>query len=173
MSRREKSAIVVLSTLPDIDDEQLHAATDMAAETLTGDLRDFILDRLRHEQSKAPWHQRSEADQRETVHQVESAVRTAVTTAVNIIAGHGRRTIRATVEQVTFKDGIKAVLSASKFDENRHQLADAAGAAVLIVVADPDEFTGEKAEAEIIPDQANLHDAMAVHSEGDHESPFG
>ena len=98
----------------------------------------------------------------------------AVTLAVNIIAGHGRRTIRAVVEQVTFKDGIKAVLSASKFDENRHQLADAAGTAVLIVVADPNEFTGEKAEVEITPDQATLlgDTIMAQHSEGEHESPF-
>lgn len=154
----------------DIDD----AAIDLAAETMTGDIRDFILDRLKHEQSKAPWHQRSESDQRETVHQVESAVRATVSKAVEIMAGHGRRTIKATIEQITIKDGYKAVLTMSKFDTNRHHLADATGQTVLIVVADPDEFTGERGEVEIVPDQATmLGDGVTVqHSSDDHEAPF-
>lgn len=149
----------------DIDD----AAIDLAAETMTGDIRDFILDRLKHEQSKAPWHQRSESDQRETVHQVESAVRATVRKAVEIMAGHGRRTIKATIEQITIKDGYKAVLTCSKHDNNRHHLADAQGATVLIVVADPDEFTGERGEVEIVPDQATMlgDGVMVQHSEGD------
>lgn len=172
MSKREKTAAVV-AELP-IEDETLDAATELAAETLTGDLRDFILDRLKHEQSKAPWHQRSEADQREAVFQVEQAVRRAVTQAVEIIAGHGRRTIKATIEQITIKDGYKAVLTASKHDENRHHLADAQGATVLIVVADPEEFTGERAEVTISPDQASLlgDTVMAQHSTEEHEAPF-
>lgn len=154
----------------DIED----AAIDLAAETMTGDIRDFILDRLKHEQSKAPWHQRSESDQRETVHQVESMVRAAVSKVVEIMAGHGRRTIKATIEQITIKDGYKAVLTASKHDHNRHHLADAQGQTVLIVVADPDEFTGERAEVPINPDQATMlgDAAMAVHSTDDREMPF-
>lgn len=156
---------------PEPEDQTL----DLAAETLTGDLRDFILDRLRHEQSKRPWHERSEADQRDTVHQVETAVRRAVTAAVEIIAAGGKRTIKATLESVTIKDGIKATLTMSKHDENRHNLADAQGSAVLIVVADPEDFTGERAEVEIRPDQSELiGGAAVVHSEADgaHEAPF-
>lgn len=170
MSKREKNQPVV--EIP--EDATLQPALDLAAETLTGDLRDFILDRLKHEQSKQPWHQRSESDQREAVHQVESAVRHAVTEAVEIIAGHGRRTIKATIEQITIKDGYKAVLTASKHDESRHHLADAQGKTVLIVVADPDEFTGERAEVEISPDQATLlgDGVMVQHSDDDHEAPF-
>lgn len=170
MSKRQKTEAVAEI----IEDDTLQPALDLAAETLTGDLRDFILDRLKHEQSKQPWHQRSEVDQREAVHQVETAVRHAVTTAVEIIAGHGRRTIKATIEQITIKDGYKAVLTASKHDESRHHLADAQGKTVLIVVADPDEFTGERAEVEISPDQTSLlgEAVMVQHSEGDHEAPF-
>lgn len=167
MSKREKNTQTV-AELP-VEDETLDTAVELAAETLTGDLRDFILDRLKHEQSKAPWHQRSENDQRDAVHQVEQAVRAAVTRAVEIMAGHGRRTIKATLDQVVIKDGYKATVTMSKFDPNRHHLSDAQGKSVLIVVADPDEFTGERAEVEITPDQATLlgDTVMAIHSEPD------
>lgn len=177
MSSRKKNAAPAIELPADEEksDDVLNAAMDMASETLTGDLRDFILDRLKHEQSKRPWHERSESDQRQTVHEVESAVRRVVTSAVEIIAAHGRRTIKATIEQITIKDGYKAVLSCSKFDPNRHQLSDAQGSAVLIVVADPEEFTGERGEVEIRPDQSELlRDVAIVHSEADghHEAPF-
>ena len=156
------------------DTDILINVEDFAVETLTGDTRDFILDRLRHEQSKAPWHQRSEADQRDTVHQVEAHVQAMVKRAVELIAAQGRRSIRATLEQVTIKDGIKATVSLSKFDEQRHSLVDAQGASILIVVADPEEFQGERAPAEITPDQGKLPvDAAVVHSAADGaDAPF-
>lgn len=151
------------------------AVQDMAAETLTGDMRDFILDRLKHEQSKRPWHERSEADQRATVQDVEIAVRASVTRAIEIIAGEGKKSIKATLDSVTVKDGIKASLSLSKFDPHRFGLIDATGHAVLIIVADPDEFTGERAPAEISPDQATMlgDGVMVQHSPVDGaETPF-
>ena len=159
-----------------IDPDAASAAIDVATETLTGDIRDFILDRLRHEQSKAPWHQRAEADQRDTVHQVETAVERVIRKAVELIAAQGRRTIRATLEQVTVKDGITGKIVLSKFDEQRHALMDATGATILIVVADPDSFTGERAPVEILPDQMELGageaGVLVEHSEADGTSPF-
>lgn len=168
--KKNGTVIEALTTAEDIDEaERVAEAADMAAETMTGDIRDFILDRLRHEQSKRPWHERSEADQRMVVYEVEAAVREHVRTAVEIMAGHGRRTIRATVESVTVKGGYKAVLTTSRSDENRHALSDAVGYAVLLVIADPEEFTGERAPAEIVPDQANMlpADVAVVHSDPD------
>lgn len=156
----------------DADRDLDEATIDVAAATLTGDLRDFILDRLRHEQNKRAWHERSEAEQRDTVHQVETAVRHAVTQAIEIIAAGGLRTIKASIEQITVKDGIKATLTMSKFDENRHNLIDATGKTVLIVVADPEDFTGERAEVQITPDQMEiLKNVTVVHSDGS-EVPF-
>ena len=130
--------------------------TDLAAETLTGDLRDLILDTLRNEQDKRPWNQRSEAQQHETADRIESACHAWARKAVELIAAGGRRTIKATIEQVVVKDGIKAVLTMSKFDELRHNLVDAQGSTVLIVVADPEEYEGERAPAKITPDQPPL-----------------
>ena len=148
-----------------VDDDAEQKAVELAAETLTGDLRDFILDRLRHEQAKKPWNERSEGEQRETIREVERAMRYAAKQAVEIIAARGMKTIRATLEQVTVKEGIKATLMLSKFDAQRHSLIDATGAAVMVVVADVEDFVGEKAPAEIKPDAPEL--ALAVHSAAD------
>lgn len=156
------------------DDAQREQAIEVAAETLTGDMRDFILDRLKHEGSKRPWHERSEGDQRDVVHQVEVACEEMVRKCVEIIAAQGLRTIKATLDKITIKDGIKGEVSCSKFDEARHLLCDAQGKTVLIVVADPAEFTGEREPVQIRPDQATLlgDGVMAVHSETDGAAPF-
>lgn len=157
----------------DFTDETAVDTVNVATETLTGDLRDFILDRLRHEQSKRPWHERSEADQRDTVHQVEAAVERVVRKAVELIAAQGLKTMRATLESITVKDGLKATLSMSKFDEERHKLIDSQGQTVLVVVADPEAFTGERDPVEIKPDQPELSEGVVVvHSEPDGASPF-
>ena len=164
----EVHPITGVHAIEETDPHDVADAVDFAAETLIGDMRDFILDRLKHEQAKLPWHQRSEADQRDTVHQVEAHVQAMVKRAVELIAAQGRRSIRATLEQITIKDGIKATVSLSKFDEQRHSLVDAQGASILIVVADPEEFQGERAPAEITPDQGKLPvDAAVVHSTAD------
>lgn len=135
----------------------------IAAETLTGDLRDLVLDTLRREQGMRPWHERGEAEQTETVSRVEGAVHAWVTRALELVSAQGQPAIKATVESVTVKDGIKAVLMLSKFDPLRHALADAQGKAVTLVVADSGDFEGERAPVPIQPDQKAL--PMAEHSD--------
>ena len=139
----------------------------LAAKTLTGDLRDFLLDRLKFDHNPQPWSERSESAQRDVIAQTEAAVQRAVTIAVNLIAAGGRRVIRATLQQITIKDEIKAVLVLARTDEQRYSLIDATGMAVFLTVADPDEFTGERAPVEIKLDQAamTLATAGVVHSE--------
>jgi hypothetical protein len=169
MSRRSKSAQTeaaaqaAIDAAEDHEDYDLGAAMDFAADTLTGDMRDMFLAMLRFDQDKRPWCDRPEAKQREIIHHVDEHCRDIVTQAVTIIAAHGRRTIKAQIEQITVKDGIKAVLSLSKFDQNRHNLIDAQGSTVLIVIADAEQFVGERAEVPIKPDQPIL--ALALHSD--------
>ncbi len=153
MSSRKKSGDVQPPADPNAEHE---IDLDLAADTLTGDIRDLVLDTLRHEQDKRPWHLRSEAQQRETVSRVEQAAHAWVRRAVELIAAGGRRTIRATIEQVVIKDGIKAVLTMSKFDELRHNLVDAQGSSVLVVVAEPEQFEGERDPVAIKPDQPDM-----------------
>jgi 2-hydroxy-3-keto-5-methylthiopentenyl-1-phosphate phosphatase len=151
-------------------DDLLAATKELAVKTLTGDLRDFILDRMRHEHDARPWNKRGENEQRDTVNRVQDAVRAAVTRVVELIASQGHHAMSAVLTQITVKDGFKAVLEMSKHDPLRHQFVDAQGATVLVVMADIDEFVGERAPVKITPDQSKLaiDPALAVqHSEAD------
>ena len=174
MAKKKDAPAPVDPVVDELDDDTAEAL-DLATETLTGDVRDFILGRLRHEQDKRPWDMRSEADQRDTVHRVETSVHEMVRRAVELIGAHGRRTIEATLEQITVKDGLPGKIVLSKFDEQRYALMDAAGRRILIVVADPEEFTGERAPVDIKPDQPELIEKVGVvHAapDGQAETPF-
>jgi len=174
MARKKNGTTETVVIQEDDDDaERMAEAQDMAAETLTGDVRDRLLETLRFEQSKLPWDKRSEADQQDTVHRMENFARDLVTKAVEVIASHGRVVIQAFIEKAEVKEGIKAVVTLGRSDRNRHMLLDAVGARVMIVIADPDTFTGERAPVEIAPDQPELPVGV-VHSAGDdnNAAPF-
>lgn len=132
---------------------------ELASETLVGDVRDFLLDRVKGIQK--PWEKMSEYDQRDQIYAAESAARTLVRKSVKMIAAEGRKVITGNLEQVTVKDGIKAVITLSKADECRHELIDSCGQAVLVVVADTESFSGEREEAIPDPDQPELIDETA------------
>lgn len=175
MAKPKKNEPTLTAEDVDAEAEAAENAKTIAAKVLTGDMRDFMLDRLRHEQDKRPWNKRSEEEQRVTVAAVEAACSAMVTKAVEIIAASGRRTIKATLSKVLIKDGISAQIEVSRHDERRHHLVDAQGSTVLIVVADSADFEGERAPAEIMPDQGDLvASAAVVHStaDGKPEVPF-
>lgn len=135
------------------DDEQI----TLAAETLSGDIRDFLLDRLRN--MKKPYAAMSEDDQADVIHQATEAAERLVQQVVVLIASQGRKAIVGNLLQVTRKDSIKAVCEFAKTDELRHDLFDAQGSAVLLVVADARPFTGEQNPANPDPDQGDMMEA--------------
>ncbi len=137
---------------------------EMSVETLTGDLRDWLLGHLRN--MPKPWQQLSEAEQKDRIYAAESAARDFVRKGVNLIAAHGHDKVTVDVGKFTVKDGsIKAEFVAAATDDNllliRH-----AGRAVL-VLADPEVFTGERAPAAADPDEPEL--PIEEEDEGDEE----
>jgi hypothetical protein len=98
----------------------------------------------------------SESEQRDQIERCRNAAHNLVANAVKIIASEGRKAIVGNLLQVTRKDTIKAVCEFAKTDEMRHELFDAQGSIVLLVVADAEPFKGERAPAEAIPDQSDL-----------------
>lgn len=127
---------------------------NLASHTLTGDIRDFLLDRMKN--FKKPWVSLSEDEQRAEIISSKEAAENLVKKAVAIIASEGRKVIVGHLQQVTVKDEIKAVICIPKTDSCRHELIDSAGQAVLIVVADAEPFVGEQAPAEPMPQQGDL-----------------
>lgn len=127
---------------------------DLASETLSGDIRDFLLDRIKT--FGKPWVAMTEDEQREQIISAKEAANHLVREAVKIIASEGRKVIAATLDKVTVKDGIKAEISLAKTDELRHELIDSQGQAVLVVVAGVEEFQGERAPADPMPNQVDM-----------------
>lgn len=75
-----------------------------------------------------------EKDQQKVIDRMTDKVTDAVRQVVKIIAADGRPHLVADVESVTFKDGIKCQLLIAKQSADRHELADATGTMVLIVL---------------------------------------
>jgi hypothetical protein len=127
-----------------------------AADTLKGDMRDFILERLTHEHYPIPWQDRAEDHQRATIASVDNACEHFVTKAVRRLAGGSFPAIAATLDKIATKDEIQAVLKVPLSHEQRHDLYDAVGHVVLLVIADPQQFFGERQPVKVKPDQPNL-----------------
>lgn len=130
------------------------AQAEFATDTLYGDLRDAVLARLKA--MPKPWTVMSEQEQWDMITGVERACEHLIRTAVDLIAANGHAVIRGTLEQAVVKDGIKAVLKLSQHDAQRHELTDAVGGAVLLVVANYNAFMGARGPAKPDPDQPVL-----------------
>lgn len=135
----------------------------IARETMTGDLRDCLLDFLKHDKNPLPWNLQGESQQRETISKVTSAVEHAVERAVRIIAADGRCTMVGILTKIAIKDNYKAEVVFSASDPLRHALADAQGQDVLLVVAGEEPYFGERKAAHPDPDEPDL--PMAEHSD--------
>lgn len=132
----------------------LPVEVEIARETMLGDLMKLCIDELK----AAPdvWPKLSQEKQEDVIERIERRVGTAVRAAVEIIAAQGRIAIAATLEQVTVKDGIKAVVTLSRSDARRHELIDACGQNLLLVVADATEHMGGASQVQADPQQREL-----------------
>jgi hypothetical protein len=123
------------------------APVDIAAASMHGDLVSALLDEVKS--LPKPWQQLSESQQDAVIDRLRRRTGEAIDQCVRAIAADGRDTCVAELEQLTSKDGIKAVLKLSAHDENRYALLDAVGKQVLVVVGDSKHFlAGEMPRAE-------------------------
>lgn len=108
------------------------------------------------QQLQKPWQNTPEREQQDVIDRLRLQVEEAVRSAVLRIASSGQECIRAAVESVTFKDGVKAVLQLSRGNPSTHALADATGGTVLIVLAEVGEHTEGMHTVKPDPDQADM-----------------
>jgi hypothetical protein len=141
--------------------EEISEATiTLAADTLTGDIASFLIDRLRG--YECAFRYMSEDQQASAIEDAMRAAAHLVGRAVSIIAADGRDTIPVSVKKVAHDgDKIQVTMEVSKFSELRHQLFDAAGCAAHLTVADPAKYEGgEGPKPE--PDQGELPATQAA-----------
>ena len=133
-------------------ESEVHA--DLAAKTLTGDIRDFLLDRVKN--LGKPWAAMTEDEQSDQIHAARDAAEMLVQKACAIIASGGKKAMTGQLVKVAIKDKISIQVDFNKHDDQRHSLIDAAGLTVSLVLADAAPFTGERAPAEATPMQGSL-----------------
>lgn len=129
---------------------------EYAQEFLLGSL---IKACIKHMKTMAkPWGELKESEQSRVLGTVMVDCRDALKDAIDIIVGNGRVTFTAAVDQVVFKDGVKAVLSLAKTPE-AHALADAEGSYVTIVIEERKKLLQEGDSTTPEKDQKPLFDA--------------
>lgn len=141
------------------------ATIELTAKQMHGQMMTFIADRFRN-QVKV-YKDMSEGEQGDLLKAIDYEVGDVITQAIRLIAQDGRPTIVALVEQITIKDGIKAVLTLEKSNPLRHELADSAGREVLVVVAPlPAQYAGgERPKADPAEPGLPLGEEMTIDEE--------
>lgn len=153
------------------DEKAEKVAVDLAAATLTGDIRDFLLDRVK--QLGKPWAAMTEDEQGDQILAAKTAAERLVKTACEIIAAGGKKSMIGKLIKVQVKDKIQTQIDFAKETEQRHELFDAAGLTVSVVLADAAPYVGERAPAEPTPNQGSLLDnAEKLKKADDKVTPF-
>ncbi|MFL0802557.1 MAG: hypothetical protein K6L81_02495 [Agarilytica sp.] len=130
-----------------------HNICDIAKETMLGDLMELVVDELKAQQDV--WQKLSESNQTYAINRVEARCREAVTQCVTLIASNKLPVLSAIVDQVTFKDGCKAVLK-PKHGPLGLDLAEKVGSEVLLILASSSEFLGDEGKPKPEADQPDL-----------------
>lgn len=115
------------------------------SSTLLGDVRDALLDRLRA--MPKPWTVMSQDEQKDLIEGCTRVASHLVTEATRIIAANGFPVIQGRLVKVQVKDGMQVQVDVSRHDPQRLTVIDSVDRPVLLVVAEPDMFMGEKAPA--------------------------
>lgn len=121
-----------------MDTPATQTALEIAREFLLGDVMVAAMKQLRA--LDKPWLKLTEEHQERVIREVRHDVAVAVEAAVIIIASDKRTVFHAGVDSVTFKEGVKAVLTMPNTQAS-HELADVAGNSVLVVIENPSRYT--------------------------------
>lgn len=129
------------------------APRELAREFMLGEVMAAAMKQLRA--IDKPWLRLPEARQRDVLGEIRDDVAHAIRGAVEIIATDDRTRFVAQVESVTFKDGVKAVMTMAN-TEASHELANTAGGRVYIVIEDPARYIASAHLPQPEPDQQSI-----------------
>lgn len=125
-----------------IEESMKDEASALAANTMLGDLMAMFVENFKA--APKSWAEMSEESQKSYIERVEQGCTWAIEKCVDIIAGNGMVSLSATVDSVTFKNGVSAKLTIPKGTLNVMELAEANGEQVKIIIIDSEQYTGNK-----------------------------
>lgn len=152
----------------DPDTGEVLTTYQLAEATMAGDLMAVVVGEI--QALPKPWPQLSEREQWQALDRIRNGVDATIAAAVNILATRGFDSVAASVESVTFKGGVKAVLTLTR-NSGAHELADNEGRQVCIVFADPQDFAGRENAPKATRSQGELPLDQAPQGDGQELPP--
>lgn len=126
---------------------------DIAAEEMGKKLLESLIGVV--QSIKRPWDDMTQSEQDDAIGKMRFAVKMATTLAVRLIGSNGATHVVGTLDQITIKDGVKAVVQIGKNAENLTELFEAQGGEVMIVCSRQDYLDGIN-EVKGEPDQGSF-----------------
>lgn len=118
-------------------------------KTLRGDIRDAVLAEFKH--LPKPWQAMNEDEQQRLITRAEDIAGELVRGAVDLVAARGLPSLPITVGKFTCEaTELKGSFNAYPTDESLLKVRSLCDRRAVFVLADPDEFNGERKEA--VPD---------------------
>ncbi|WP_308170805.1 cell division protein FtsK [Ralstonia syzygii] len=144
--------------------DEVKAVLEMTSATVGRDILSALV--LEVKMLPSVWAKLSQAKQDDIIDRLRKRVDANVKMAVHLIASEGRTVVAGDLDQITIKDGVKAVVKFSSAAPNLHELYDASGKAVLMVVANPAQHSGGMDEVRGESDQRAM-DLGREYTDGD------
>lgn len=132
-----------------IQDTNAGQTEQMTADMIHANIRDLVLSEIKA--APTHWSTMPQQMQEEMIDRIDQNVSNVIKNAVNAMVAHQFPLVTGELDSVTVKDEIKAVVKISKHSEGLHDVIDAVGASIRMIVVDTDDFeTGEgKIEADL------------------------
>jgi hypothetical protein len=126
----------------------------ISADTMAHDFVAAILQELR--QMPDHWSRMNAEKQQQIIERLKEKIRAGTAKAVQIMLRSEFPAVQADLESINWKNGLTGTLKIPKDAVYRHQVCDAVGSAVLIVVADPERWFNRIDEIKAKEDQLQL-----------------
>ncbi len=132
----------------------LERSRNYAASGLAAQVTETLIDEIRA--LDKPWHHTSEAAQAVVIARLSDRVHSAMQKAVQVMSAIGHKAVICNLFSVTFRDGVRAVVTVAPGSDMRHALADYATRDVVLVLSDPGVFMQGLADIKPDADQPKL-----------------
>lgn len=130
----------------------------VAADTVGANLLQAIVDEL---DALEPWRKLDTLSQDSMISRLRDRVTVEVSRALRVILAGDYPACAATLTGVTFADGIAVKLRVDKTAHHRHELADATGQSVLVVMANPGDHLASMETVRARAKQGDLFGGVA------------
>lgn len=129
---------------------------ELTADTLGRDLLNTVIDELH--KAKFAWAELSELQQNQSIDRLRQQCRNIISSGLNVLFRGAYPACEATLDSITVKGGLQVKLKIAKGARNWHDVIDAEGAKVLLVIADPDQYTEHMNDVKARAGQGDLFD---------------